>query len=253
VVLAMRVWVFFVVVLMIAYAIRHWVLTLNRLLGRQRAYYQDLLDDDIPGVTVLVPMHNEEQVARGVLEALLRSDFPRDRLEIIPIDDHSDDATPEILATYAARDPRVRPLSRRGELRGKPAGLNEGMELASHEIILVFDADYEPSPDIIRELAVAFLDPEIGAVMGRVLPSNTSSKGLLPRLLDMERSGGYQVDQQARYSLDLIPQYGGTVGGFRKSIVQATGGFDPLVLAEDTDLTFKLFTRGWRIAYANRV
>lgn len=252
-VVALRIWIVFVVLTMIIYAARHWALTLNRLFARQRPFYHDLLSDEpLPAISVLVPMHNEEQVAEGILAALLASDYPRDLMEIIPIDDHSDDGTPEILARYQAMDQRIRPLTRSGGARGKPAGLNEAMAIASHEIILVFDADYQPTPDIVHSLAKAFVDPEVGAVMGRVIPGNTEG-GFLARLMDLERSGGYQVDQQARYTMDLVPQYGGTVGGFRRSVVLSWGGFDPRVLAEDTDLTFRLLTRGWRVAYANRV
>jgi len=65
--------------------------------------------------------------------------------------------------------------------------------------------------DVIRELVMAFVDPEVGAVMGRVVPRN-NAESLLTRLLALERSGGYQVDQQARYNLDLFPQYGGRSG-----------------------------------------
>jgi cellulose synthase/poly-beta-1,6-N-acetylglucosamine synthase-like glycosyltransferase len=86
--------------------------------------------------------------------------------------------------------------------------------------------------------------------MGRVVPRNNANS-LLTRLLALERSGGYQVDQQARYNLDLFPQYGGTVGGFRRSLVLELGGFDARTLAEDTDLTARLFINGWRILYAN--
>jgi cellulose synthase/poly-beta-1,6-N-acetylglucosamine synthase-like glycosyltransferase len=161
------------------------------------------------------------------------------------------DRTEAILQRYAATHPYIKPLHRRSGPRGKPAGLNDALARASHEIVIVFDADYQPSRGLLRELAMAFADPEVGAVMGRVIPRNAGA-GLLTRLLDLERSGGYQVDQQARYTLDLMPQYGGTVGGFRRSVVLAWGGFDPRVLAEDTDLTLHLYTRGWRVAYANR-
>ncbi len=103
---------------------------------------------------------------------------------------------------------------------------------------------------MLKQLAIAFEDPEIGAVMGRVIPYNTN-KNLLTRLINLERAGGYQVDQQARYNLRLIPQYGGTVGGFRREVVQDLGGFNPLVLAEDTELTYRLYTHGWKVIYAN--
>jgi len=87
--------------------------------------------------------------------------------------------------------------------------------------------------------------------MGRVIPEN-APRNLLTRLLDLERSSGYQVDQQARHNLRLIPQYGGTVGAFRKETALFFGGFDPNSLTEDTELTFKFFINGWKIVYANR-
>src|SRR6202023_1961247 len=90
-----------------------------------------------------------------------------------------------------------------------------------------------------------------GGVMGRVVPLNTGTN-LLTRLLDLERSGGYQVDQQARMNLRLVPQYGGTVGGVRKCALESIGGWLDDTLAEDTDLTYRLLLRGWKTAYQNR-
>ncbi|MDY0110160.1 MAG: glycosyltransferase [Candidatus Krumholzibacteria bacterium] len=253
VVLILKLYIVLVVLVMAVYAVRHYRFTLNRMLGRQRLYTQDVLDSDLPRITVLVPMHNEERVARQCLDALLRCSYPRDRLQIIPIDDHSTDGTAAVLDALAAEQPLIQPLHRRGDdPRGKPAALNDGLRAADGDIVLVFDADYIPSRGMLRDLAICFLDPEVGAVMGRVIPYNTR-RNLLTRLLDLERSGGYQVDQQARHNLRLIPQYGGTVGGFRRRQVLELGGFNPLVLAEDTDLTFRLYLLGWKVAYANRV
>ena len=158
--------------------------------------------------------------------------------------------TQQILDEYHSKYEFIRPIHRRCPDRGKPAGLNDAMKIAKGEIIIVFDADYRPAKNMLKELAVAFEDPEVGAVMGRVIPYNTN-KNLLTRLINMERSGGYQVDQQARYNLKTIPQYGGTVGGFRKDLMLEMGGFNPLVLAEDTELTYRFFTNGWKVIYAN--
>jgi cellulose synthase/poly-beta-1,6-N-acetylglucosamine synthase-like glycosyltransferase len=251
VILALQLWMILLVLVMLIYAVRHLVFTLTRVGRRQRTGYEALLDEHCPGISVLIPMHNEEAVADGILAAMVTTDYPRDKLEVIPIDDHSQDGTLEILERYRAAHPFIKPLIRRSGPRGKPAGLNEALARASHEIVIVFDADHVPTRGGLRELASAFQDPEIGAVMGRVFARNASAF-LLTRLLELERAGGYQVDQQARYTLDLISQYGGTMGGFRRSLALAWGGFDPRVLAEDTDLTFRLYTRGWRVAYANR-
>jgi cellulose synthase/poly-beta-1,6-N-acetylglucosamine synthase-like glycosyltransferase len=100
-------------------------------------------------------------------------------------------------------------------------------------------------------LVAPFFDPEIGAVMGRVVPLNVGKK-CLTRLLDLERSGGYQVDQQARMNLHLVPQYGGTVAGVRKVALEEIGGWNQNALAEDTDLTYRLLLAGWKTAYENR-
>lgn len=240
----------FLIALILIYVVRHFVFAMNRLAGRQRLYYNDVITSDMKSVTVVVPMHNEERVLSYVLDALLACEYDREKLEIIPVNDNSTDQTRELLDAYHEKYEFIRPLHRDSKERGKPAGLNDAIKIAKGEIIIVFDADYRPARDMLKQLALAFEDPEVGAVMGRVIPYNTN-KNVLTRLINLERSGGYQVDQQARYNLCLIPQYGGTVGGFRKEILEKTGGFDPRVLAEDTELTYRLYTLGWKVIYAN--
>jgi cellulose synthase/poly-beta-1,6-N-acetylglucosamine synthase-like glycosyltransferase len=210
-----------------------------------------LLDSDLPPVSIIVPMRNEATVAAAMLDALVASNYPHALLEIIPVDDQSQDETSTIAFTYSQRYGFIKPIYNLQGEKGKANALNRAMAHTANEIVLVFDADYTPGKDLIRELAMAFVDPEVAAVMGRVVPRNNSAS-LLTRLLALERSGGYQVDQQARYNLDLFPQYGGTVGGFRRSVVLDLGGFDTETLAEDTDLSARLFYNGWRIMYANR-
>jgi cellulose synthase/poly-beta-1,6-N-acetylglucosamine synthase-like glycosyltransferase len=280
VILALKLYLVFVVLVLLVYAVRHFIFTVNRTVGEQRLYYQDIHDSDLPTVSVLIPMYNEKLVAKDILNAMVSVTYPKGRFEVIPINDHSTDTTGEILDEYALKHPMIKPLHRHKEddQRGKQAALNEAMQIATGEIIVVFDADYIPQKGCLRDLAVSFIDPEVGAVMGRVIPYNLRpgaprpvetdpedtvpddpkkkkkrKRNLLTRLLDLERTGGYQVDQQARHNLQLMPQYGGTVGAFRKKLVIELGGFDRRVLAEDTDLTYMLYTRGWKVLYANRV
>lgn len=217
----------------------------------QRIYYQDIIDSELRSVTVLIPMHNEEKVASQILDLLIIADYPHDLLQLIPINDFSEDATRKILDDYAARYPFINPLHRYEGERGKPVALNDALKLATGEIVIVFDADYLPPSGIIKDITSSFNDPEVGAVMGRVIPVNTRTN-ILTRLLDLERSGGYQVDQQARYNLKLVPQYGGTVGGFIRDTIISLGSFDTNILAEDTELTYRLLTHGWKVIYSNR-
>ncbi len=251
-ILILKVYMLLIVLVMLVYTIRHFIFTTNRALGEQKIYYQDILDSELPKVSILIPMHNEEKVAAHSLDAILNADYPKNKLEIIPINDHSSDNTKNILEEYAHRFDFIKPYYRNTGQRGKPSALNDVIKISEGEIIVVFDADYLPPKGIIRDIVISFQDPEIGAVMGRVIPQNVSSN-LLTRLLDLERTGGYQVDQQARYNMKLIPQYGGTVGGFRRVVVESLDGFDPRIITEDTELTFKLYIRGWKVSYANRV
>jgi hypothetical protein len=88
-------------------------------------------------------------------------------------------------------------------------------------------------------------------VMGRVVPANVGAT-LLAALLELERSAGYQISQQARHNLGLAPLFGGTVGGVRSSALRAVGGWNPDSLTEDTDLSFALLAHGLKVFYVNR-
>jgi len=248
--LAAGLWV--VVAILVIYTLRHYIFTLNRVFGRHRQPYVDIGMGDWPEVAIFVPCHNEEKVIGGMLDALLAADYPKDRFFIVPINDRSTDGTAEIIDRYAAEYPgRVRPYHRKEGKPGKAAALKEATDRSDTGIFLVFDADYLPGPNLLRQLVAPFFDPSVGAVMGRVVPHNLN-RTLLTRLLDLERSGGYQVDQQARMNLHLIPQYGGTVGGVRRSALLDAGNWNEDSLAEDTDITYRLILRGWEVVYQNR-
>jgi cellulose synthase/poly-beta-1,6-N-acetylglucosamine synthase-like glycosyltransferase len=241
-----------IVALVALYAARHYRFTLNRLFGKQRHPCLDVDAACWPTVTVLVAAHNEEKVIAGSLEALLRVDYPAEKLTIVPVNDRSTDRTREIVDAIAAANPgRIVPFHRTGGKPGKAAALKDATAGVTSEIIVVFDADYLPSQGLLRQLVAPFFDPEVGATMGRVVPLN-AGRNLVTRLLDLERSGGYQVDQQARMNLGMVPQYGGTVGGIRVRALNAVGGWDEDTLAEDTDLTYRLLLCDWKTVYQNR-
>lgn len=241
-----------IVVVMTTYGVRHIVFTLSRLFGGQRYPYAGIDIATWPQITVFIAAHNEEKVIAGCIDALLHTDYPPDRIRIVPVNDRSQDGTKAIIDTYVIRYPgRIVPFHRSGGKPGKAAALKEAMAHAEGDIAIIFDADYTPGPGLLRQLTAPFFDPEVGAVMGRVVPVNAGTN-LLTRMLDLERAAGYQVDQQARMNLRAVPQYGGTVGGVRLSAVKAVGGWHDDTLAEDTDITFRLLINGWKTVYNNR-
>jgi cellulose synthase/poly-beta-1,6-N-acetylglucosamine synthase-like glycosyltransferase len=171
---------------------------------------------------------------------------------VVPVNDRSTDRTREIINRFCEDYPgRIRAFHRTEGKGGKGAALKDAMELVDTEVVLIFDADYIPGVGLIRQLVAPFFDAEVGGVMGRVVPLNVGSN-LLTRLLDFERLGGYQVDQQARMNLGLVPQHGGTVAGVRLSALREIGGWNDNSLSEDTDLTYRLLLAGWKTVYQNR-
>jgi cellulose synthase/poly-beta-1,6-N-acetylglucosamine synthase-like glycosyltransferase len=235
--------------LMIVFLIRQIALSIFiRYTPRTNAFV-DVMLQRWPTVTILIPAHNEELVIGDCLDAMGNLDYPSDRLRFVVINDRSTDRTEEIAQARAATDTRLSVHNRDAWARpGKPAAIGDVIGKIDSEIVVFFDADYLPDPPLLKFLTAPFIDPEVGATMGRVVPYNTNVN-LLTRLIDLERRAGYAVDQQARSLLNLLPQFGGTVGGVRLAALRAVGGWNPNILAEDTDLTYRLFLAGWTVEY----
>ncbi len=238
-----------IIAAMLVYMTRHYILSYFALFRppRERSY-QEVAGLYRPLVSILIPCHNEERVIGHLLDRLVATTYPKKRLQVIPINDASTDRTGEIMEEYAAKHPFIKPLHRPHGGNGKPAALNDALRVSKGEIILTFDADYMPQYDIVEKLAAPFLDPEVGGVQGRVTVFN-EDESFVSKLVTLERIGGYRVDQVARDRFGLIPQYGGTVGGFRRELLNAFGGWDEEVLAEDTDLTAKAVLEGYKVRY----
>lgn len=240
-----------IALVMFMYGIRQTLYSMQRMWGTQRYPYAAITQAQWPMVTVFIAAHNEEKVIADSMRALLQTDYPPDRIKVVVVNDRSTDRTAQIVDAQVKAFPgRLQAFHRAGGKPGKAAALKDAMRHAVGDIALIFDADYTPGPGLVRQLVTPFLDPEVGAVMGRVVPRNVSTN-LLTRMLDMERSAGYQVDQQARMNLRAVPQYGGTVGGVRISAVEEVGGWHDDVLAEDTDITIRLLVGGWKTVYNN--
>jgi cellulose synthase/poly-beta-1,6-N-acetylglucosamine synthase-like glycosyltransferase len=231
------------------FLVRQITLSLLVRFTRRANIFADLELPRWPTVTVLIPAHNEELVIGGCLDAMRDLDYPANSLAIVVINDRSTDGTGEIAQARAATDPRLRVHNRSAQAQpGKPAAIAEVIEQIDSEIVVFFDADYLPDRPLLKFLMAPFVDPEVGATMGRVVPYNTNVN-LLTKLIDLERRAGYAVDQQARSLLNLLPQFGGTVGGVRMAALRAIGGWRANILAEDTDLTYRLFIAGWTVEY----
>ncbi|MCW4014756.1 MAG: glycosyltransferase family 2 protein, partial [Candidatus Bathyarchaeota archaeon] len=235
------------------YIARHYLFTIVALYPRNNQANQEYRNMIYaPRVSVLIPAHDEERVIERILQRMTELTYPKDKFEVFVIDDGSKDRTAKSAKRFAKYHDFIHFIHRSQEEggKGKPEVLNCALKYVTGEIIYCFDADYYPQRNIIEKLTECFKDPKVGAVQGRVTVLNEPDT-IVTRLVTLERTGGYRVDQFARNELNLIPQYGGTVGGFRKKLIEELGGWEPNVLAEDTDLTFRIYLAGFTVKYLN--
>ena len=238
---------------MILYLLRHYIFSLVALYYKKgRPDYSRHAQSFKPTVSILIAARDEEAVLGRLLHRVVKSTYPKDKLEVIVVDDASNDRTGTIADEFARMYSFVKVVHRDPSVggRGKPSALNAGLVYATGSVLLCFDADYYPPVDIVERLVAYFVDPEVGLVQGRVTVLN-EPVSLVSRLATLERIGGYRVDQVARDKLGLVPQYGGTVGGVRKVLIDALGGWDTSILAEDTNLTLEAYLSGFKARYAS--
>ena len=113
---------------------------------------------------------------------------------------------------------------------------------------MIFDADHEPAPDVIRRLVRHFEDPSVGAVQGRCEIRNAQDS-MLTRLVAIDYMAGYLVNEYGRQSLFKMPAYGGANCAVRATSLRAAGGWNERSVTEDTDLTLRLVLQGERVRY----
>jgi cellulose synthase/poly-beta-1,6-N-acetylglucosamine synthase-like glycosyltransferase len=205
----------------------------------------------LPRVTVQLPVYNEATVVARLLEAVARLDWPADRLQVQLLDDSTDD-TPAVAAPVIARM-RARGLDvahlRRAVREGYKAGaLRDALPAATGEFMLILDADFVPEPTLLRQLMPWFADPRVGMVQGRWTHLAT------PRTL-IERSAAFWVDrhfaieQLARSRSGQFFHFNGSGGVWRRATIDDAGGWTADTLAEDLDLSFRAWQRGWTFIY----
>jgi cellulose synthase/poly-beta-1,6-N-acetylglucosamine synthase-like glycosyltransferase/peptidoglycan/xylan/chitin deacetylase (PgdA/CDA1 family) len=197
----------------------------------------------LPGVTVLIPAHNEESVIVQTVASVLASDHPD--IRIIVVNDGSADKTGELLDDNFSHEPRVRIIHQ--ENHGKAAALHLAMSLAETEIVVTIDADTEIEPDAIRKLVRHFSDPTVGAVAGNVKVGNRSR--WLTRWQALEYITSQNMEKRAFDLLNCITVVPGALGAWRKKAIDAAGGITADTVAEDADLTIAIRRLGWRVSY----
>jgi len=192
-----------------------------------------------------VPAFNEAEVIQSSLSSLLELRYPY--YEIIAVDDGSTDATFERMHEFEGNHYGVKVSVYRKENSGKADTLNYGIRRSRAPIVVCMDSDSRLTPDALRYAVRTFADPNVGAVAGNVKVINRHN--IWTKLQALEYIEGLNIVRKAQAfwrSVNVIP---GPIGIFRRSAVEATGGYDNDTFAEDFDMTVKILAAGWKINY----
>jgi cellulose synthase/poly-beta-1,6-N-acetylglucosamine synthase-like glycosyltransferase len=207
--------------------------------------------DELPRVTVQLPMYNEQFVIDRLIEAICAMEYPREKLEIQVLDDSTDETTEvaaEIVARYRAMGQPIEYIHRTNRHGFKAGALDAGMKVAKGEFIAIFDADFVPPPDWLMKVVHHFAEPEIGMVQTRWTHLNRDYS-MLTQIEAILLDGHFVLEHGARARTGEFFNFNGTAGMWRKQAIIDGGGWQHDTLTEDTDLSYRSQMAGWKFKY----
>lgn len=250
---------------LMTYGMNCWFLMLMyRLNSRQAAqlhrrtidaFYRKLPPRDWPHVTIQLPVYNERYVVERLIKSVCSIDYPKKLLEVQVLDDSTDDTA--IIARAMVDKMKAAGIDivyiHRTDRTGFKAGaLKEGLETAKGSLVAVFDADFIPAADFLKESVPYFQNPRIGMLQTRWGHIN-SDYSLLTRAQSIGIDGHFGVEQASRAWSGLFMNFNGTGGIWRKKTIQEAGGWQADTLTEDLDLSYRAQLKGWKLMFASQV
>ena len=221
-------------------------------LGGRRGFRSEELvapEGGWPRYTVLVPLYREVDVARNILANLGKLDYPHDRLEVKFLLEADDPAT--LAALQAAGIPGYAEvlIVPHAQPKTKPRACNHGLQRATGEYLVIFDAEDRPEPDQLKQAVLAFMATSAQtACLQAQLAYRNSKQNLLTRWFAMEYNVWFRRYLPGLAKLGVPLPLGGTSNHFRTSVLRQLGGWDPFNVTEDCDLGVRLHLGGYRTA-----
>jgi cellulose synthase/poly-beta-1,6-N-acetylglucosamine synthase-like glycosyltransferase len=205
----------------------------------------------VPSVTVQLPMYNEENVVKRLLDATCRLDWPASKLHIQVLDDSTDDTrrvSGSLAEEWREEGVNIEVLERSGRRGYKAGALQYGLERSEGELIAIFDADFIPPRDFLQRTVPHFQDPGIGMVQAR-WDHHNGSENLLTRLSSILLDGHFMLEHTARNRSGRFFNFNGTAGIWRREAIVQAGGWQHDTITEDLDISYRAQLSGWRFVY----
>ncbi|MBE6367276.1 MAG: glycosyltransferase [Lentisphaerae bacterium] len=213
-------------------------------------------DQKLPACTVIVPAYNEGAHVKNTIQSLLQSNYPANKLEIIAINDGSEDDTWEYIQQGAALAPQQVTAINLSQNCGKKHALYLGTRQARGEVVVTVDSDSLVDADTIRALVTPLADPAVGAVAGSIRV-NDPEKSFITSLLDVLLVFGCEFLRAAQSVTGLVLCTPGALSAYRKSALlpvldewlnQKFMG-KPAIIGEDRALATLILRSNYRIVH----
>lgn len=215
-----------------------------------------LEEEDLPMVTVQLPVFNERYVIERLVDAVCALDWPKEKLEIQVLDDSTDDTVAisrEIVARKKEQGYLIELIHRTDRSGFKAGALKGGLEVSEGEYVAIFDADFIPESRFLRDTVPHLVNAsDVGMVQARWEHLN-SDYSLITRIQAMALDAHFAMEQQVRNRARVFINFNGTAGVWRKACIIDAGDWHSDTLTEDLDLSYRAQLRGWRFLYLNDV
>ncbi len=256
---------FLVMIVLAFYGLHRYQLVWLYFRNRQKAAKwrespRQFAPDDLPFVTIQLPIFNEQFVIARLLDACCKLDYPRDRFEIQLLDDSTDETVEvarELAERYAAGLAGLEPqpifyLHRENRYGYKAGALDAGLQSARGEFVAIFDADFVPPRDWVMKVIHHFAEPEIGMVQTRWTHLNRNYS-FLTQVEAILLDGHFVLEHGGRSRAGVFFNFNGTAGMWRRKVIGEAGGWQHDTLTEDTDLSYRAQLIGWKFKYLQDV
>ena len=207
--------------------------------------------EDLPLVTIQLPIFNEKFVVERLIDATIDIDYPKEKLQIQVLDDSTDDTKAlarDRVAHYQKQGFDICHIHRQDRTGFKAGALAEGLRAAKGEFIAIFDADFIPNPNILQHCIHHFTNSELGMVQTRWGHLNRGLS-LLTQVQAIMLDAHFMIEHNGRSASGLFFNFNGTAGIWRKSAIDDAGGWQHDTLTEDLDLSYRAQLKGWRFLF----
>jgi cellulose synthase/poly-beta-1,6-N-acetylglucosamine synthase-like glycosyltransferase len=254
--LALLIPYFIVLIILAAYgAHRYWLVYLYYKNKKEKTSVAPAQFEELPRVTVQLPIFNEQYVVDRLLDAVCKLDYPREKLDIQLLDDSTDETVEVargLVERYAALGHPVTYLHRDNRSGFKAGALAEGLKTAKGEFVAIFDADFVPPADFVLKCIHHFKDPKIGMVQTRWTHINRNYS-FLTEVEAILLDGHFVLEHSGRARHGVFFNFNGTAGMWRRVAIDEAGGWEHDTLTEDTDLSYRAQLKGWKFLYLQDV